>query len=606
MTESIEVRPGALAKPFHAPIAAVLVDGALPGEIQNFGKAARAAAAAFIAETAWQRRPETPAIALESIGAEEEGGLRRMRLAVINRDKPFLVDSIAGTIASFGLAIERLLHPVVPVARDKDGRLTAIGKKAGKDAACESLFYVEIERADAKDRRALVAAIRETLGDVRAAVRDWPKMQVALRADAESLGDTEGAALLRWLLGGNFTQLGHEIRLNDGTIESALGIAGTGGVPVLADSSLDLARKWLATKGNAAPLVVKSNRISSVHRRAPLDVLIVPVVRGGKIAGVSIHSGLWTSAALAAAPGKVPVLRDGLARIQDKYGFSATGHAGKALAHALSELPHDLLIGFTSEQLEETALTAMSLADRPRPALLLQKSPLGRHLFALVWLPRDEVSTARRVAIGAMLADAADATVLSWAMELDDGDVALIRYALDLREGGRMPDTAALDRRLVQMVRGWVPGVEAALGELGEGQRGATRLALRHAAPFPQGYRTAAARKKRPATSLRLAGSRPADRPVAPVPRRERRGAAQDLPSRRSLALSDAVPVLENFGFRVIEEMPTALPTTRRASSTNSWSRHGRPGILRRRPRCSKARSPRCWRAAPRMTRSTG
>ena len=140
--------------------------------------------------------------------------------------------------------------------------------------------------------------------------------------------------------------------------------------------------------------------------------------------------------------------------IQDKYGFNATGHAGKALAHALSELPHDLLIGFTPEQLEATALTAMSLADRPRAALMIQKSPLGRHLFALVWLPRDEVSTARRVAIGAMLEEAANATVLSWAMELDDGNVAQIRYALDLRAGGKMPDSATLNRRLVQMVRG--------------------------------------------------------------------------------------------------------------------------------------------------------
>ena len=117
-----------------------------------------------------------------------------MRLAVINRDKPFLVDSVAATIAAHGLAIDRVLHPVVPVARDKDGALLAIGKKAGKDAEPESMIYMEIERADAKDRRALVAAIRNTLGDVRAAVRDWPKMQATLRADAESLGDTEGAA----------------------------------------------------------------------------------------------------------------------------------------------------------------------------------------------------------------------------------------------------------------------------------------------------------------------------------------------------------------------------------------------------------------------------
>jgi glutamate dehydrogenase len=567
MTSSIEERTDTLAKPFHAPIAAALIQGALPGEIQNFDKPAQKEAAAFLAQAAFQRRAQSPAIAIESIGAEDEGGVRLMRLAVVNRDKPFLVDSIASTIASFGLAIERLLHPVVPVARDKDGRLTAMGKKAGKDAVPESLIYVELERADAKDRRALVTALRDTLGDVRAAVRDWPKMQAALRADAESLGDTEGGALMRWFLDRNFTQLGHEVRLNDGSVESALGIATSGDAPILAKSSLEAAFKWMKAKGNEPPLVVKSNRISNVHRRVPIDVLVVPVMRGGKLAGVSLHCGLWTSAALSAAPGKVPVLRAGLARLQEKYGFSPVGHAGKALAHALSELPHDLVIGFRPEQLEETALTAMSLADRPRPALLLQQSPLGRHLFALVWLPRDEVSTARRVAIGAMLEEAANATVLSWALDLDDAESALLRFTLDLHSGGKMPDVPALNRRVVQMVRGWMPGVEAALGELGEGHRAAARLSLRYANLFPLGYRNAFGAEEGARDIVRLGAlSGPGARGARLF---QRAGdAAHQLRLKiysqgGLIPLSDAVPALEHFGFRVLEEIPTALDAGR-------------------------------------------
>ena len=549
-------------KPFHAAVAAALIQGALPGEIQSFDSKAQAEAAAFVTRTALARRPEVPAISLESIGAEEEGGLRRMRLAVINRDKPFLVDSIAGTIASYGLAIDRLLHPVIAVARDKDGVITALGAKAGPDATLESMIYVEIERADAKDRRALVSDLRGTLADVRVAVRDWPKMQAALRSDADALGETEGGALLRWFTDRNFTQLGHEIRLADGTLESGLGISAIEGRPILADASRDLALAWFADPANEAPLVLKSNRISSVHRRVPLDLLLVPVHRAGALAGLSIHAGLWTSAALAAAPGKVPVLRAGLAHIQEKYGFAPGGHAGKALAHALSELPHDVLIGFTTAQLEETALTAMSLADRPRPALLLQQSPLGRHLFALVWLPRDEVSTGRRNAIGEMLAQAAGATVLNWALAMDDGDVALLRYTLDLRDGGRMPDAAALNRDLVRMVRGWVPAVEAALADLGEGQR-AARLAIRYAAAFPQGYRMISGAEETALDIVRLrdlAGEssrgtrlfvREADGPG--------RLRLKIYHSGGSIPLSDAVPALENFGFRVLEELPIPL-----------------------------------------------
>ena len=562
MAASTDTRSDERAKPFQAAVAAALIQGALPGEIQNFNKKACEDAAAFVARTALARRPEVPAISLESIGAEEEGGLRRMRLAVINRDKPFLVDSIAGTIASYGLAIGRLLHPVVPVSRDKDGVITAIGKKAGTGAELESMIYVEIERADAKDRRALVSDLRGTLADVRVAVRDWPKMQAVLRADADGLGDTEGGALLRWFLDRNFTQLGHEIRSKDGTIESALGISSIERTPLLGDISRDWAFEWFETKGNEAPLVLKSNSISSVHRRVPIDLLVVPVRKGGKIAALSIHSGLWTSAALAAAPGKVPVLRAGLAAVQEKYGFAAGGHAGKALAHALSELPHDQLIGLTTTQLEETALTAMSLADRPRPALLLHESPLGRHLFAFVWLPRDDVSTGSRNAIGEMLEQASDATILNWSLEMEDGAVALLRYTLDLRERSHMPDVAALGRKLVRMVRGWAPAVEAALSEHGEGQR-AARLAIRYANGFPTDYRTANGAEEAARDILRM-------RDLAGESARGTRLFVResDGPGRMrlkiyhsggSIPLSDAVPALEHFGFRVMEELPIPL-----------------------------------------------
>src|SRR3546814_8599125 len=93
-----------------------------------------------------------------------------------------------------------------------------------------------------------------------------------------------------------------------------------------------------------APLLIKSNRLSSVHRRVLLDLVVVPELKGKKVERLSIHAGLWTSQALSTPPAKVPVLRAQLEALMAKFGFDPTGHAGKALAHALTALPHDLLI----------------------------------------------------------------------------------------------------------------------------------------------------------------------------------------------------------------------------------------------------------------------
>jgi glutamate dehydrogenase len=484
---------------------------------------------------------------------------RRMRMAIVNDDMPFLVDSIAAAVDAHGIAIDRIIHPIVPMTRDTAGTLTAVGEGTRR----ESIVYLEMSRADARDRRTLVDDIGAVLADVRASVTDWPALQSALSDDVSTVRDPEGAALLHWFLDGHLTLLGH-YRWQAGVIRDPLGIArNPSEIPTLSDASCAAAIAHFE-QGGSVPLLIKSNRIATVHRAVPLDLAIVPVLDGSTVIGLSIHAGLWTSAALAAAPRDVPVLRARLAALKAKFGFDPRGHAGKALTHAMGTLPHDLVVAFDAESLERLALTAMSLADRPRPALVLVREALGRHLFAFAWLPRDELTTGRRVAIGEMVAEAAHAPVLNWGIALEDGVVAMMRYTLDLRAdtaaGGTMPDADALGLRLERMVRGWVPDVEAALAEQ-VGANRAARLALRWAAAFPQNYRNISTVEEAAADINRLAGL---DGPGARSVRLYPAAAGEDRRLKiyklgAAIALSDAVPVLENFGFRVIGELPTRI-----------------------------------------------
>jgi glutamate dehydrogenase len=207
------------------------------------------------------------------------------------------------------------------------------------------------------------------------------------------------------------------------------------------------------------------------------------VFEHGKLAALSVHAGLWTSAALGAAPTQIPRLRSQLTELTARLGFSAQGHAGKALVHALTALPHDLLIGCADDDLERIATTMMSLIDRPRPRLALVPAALDRHLFAFVWLPRDGMSTAARLQIEAMLVEACDAPVLEWSLEIE-GSLAVLRYVLDLPEVAIIPDEQALDERLQAMLRGWTEAVESEIAEGEEAMRAAA-IAGRYAEAFP-------------------------------------------------------------------------------------------------------------------------
>src|SRR5206468_1382516 len=215
-----------------------------------------------------------------------------------------------------------------------------------------------------------------------------------------------------------------------------------------------------------------------------------------------VHAGLWTSEALRVPPESVPVLRERLKQLADDFGFDPKGHSGKALRHAVASLPRDLVIAVDYGALRDLVMMAMSLADRPRPALLQVRSILRGQLFTFVWLPREELSTVRRTAIAMLLENEVGREITSWSVELGDADLALIRYTQYIDEDSPSPDADGLDAAVVEMVRGWSPAVEAELiAEAGVPR--ATRLALTYINSFPDGYRARTAPEEGAADILR-------------------------------------------------------------------------------------------------------
>ena len=528
---------------------------ALPGENDGFDHNACEDAARFTLELSHVRKSGKPAAMLDSF--TDARGRLALRIAMNNDDMPFLVDSISAAIAAKGISVKRLIHPVLHAVRSDDGMLQSVSRKQAAAGKRESFIYLETDRIDANDRRALTDDLLAVLGDVRGAVTDWRKMLGAMSDDADSLPDGEGSALIRWFLDGYMTVLAHEHLQRDGTRSRRLGLSRVSDASIMSQISAELAIKWFE-EGGRAPLVLKANRLSTVHRHVQLDLVVVPVRDGGNITGLSVSAGLWTSAALATAPERIPVLRTHLATLMTRFGFDPSGHAGKAMTHALTSLPHDLLVSLKLAELERVTLTAMSLTDRPRPKLLAVRSPLGRHLYIFVWLPRDDVSTGMRKQIENMLANATGGSMLGWTISLEDGGVALLRYTLDLPDRAQKVDEALLDNQLELMVRGWEPAAEAELAKLTDEKRAAAML-VRYGPLFPNNYRTSYSASE---AALDMIGLLEMERNHSRVTRLVISGDQVRLKvysQGGAMPLSDIVPALENFGFDVLEESPAAL-----------------------------------------------
>lgn len=156
-------------------------------------------------KVAQSRRPGN---AIVEIGVEAD----RNVVYIVTDDMPFLVDSVNAELVRQNCAIRLVMHPLFVVTRDRvSGELTGasrvpsnIGISSGDTAALpsvahllgdndnashmESWIAVEIDRVSEDARAELIAGLQRVLGDVRAAVEDWPKMRSKALELAEALG----------------------------------------------------------------------------------------------------------------------------------------------------------------------------------------------------------------------------------------------------------------------------------------------------------------------------------------------------------------------------------------------------------------------------------
>jgi glutamate dehydrogenase len=578
-----------------AAIVSALADcmfhSALPGELEGLDNAARASIAAFMAAAASRRAPDAPVIHLETLA--EAGQARRLRLAIIGEDRPFLVDSTASAVTAAGIDIHRLLHPIVDLRRDADGRLQSVeaaaeagrGRLPPAGVTRESMIYMEIDQPAPKARAALVESLGEVLADVRAAVGDWQAMLTLLRDAIRALADNpppqaphrtaEAMAFLEWLAADNFTLLGARRYLLAGDLDDpamqpqsdvALGILRDPDYPVWTGSrsGTDTPRALTALLASPEPLLItRAGAVVTVHRRVNGDLVAVKGFdRDGRVISETRFIGLYTSAALATSPRQIPLLRRKVGEIIDALGFGESGHSGKALVHVLENFPRMELFEATSSQLQDMALGLLSLLDRPRPKLFARPDPFGRFVSVLVYVPRDLYTSRLREAAGQMLAQELKGRIARYEVELREEGLARVHFVVDVADAASFSaeQAAALDRRLRQLVRGWEEDLEAALLPAA-GPTRAARLALSHGRAFSASYRAQHQPQEAAADILALTGLHDEQgRAVRLLPGAEAGQVRLKIYRLgRVIPLSEAVPVLENFGLKVIEEYPFDL-----------------------------------------------
>lgn len=500
-------------------------------------------------------------------------------LQIINDDMPFLVDTVTMSLAEQGVGVHVLGHPVLRFTRDKAGKLVKVG-----EGEAESVMLLEIDRQPADAMAAIEQAIGKALDEVRAIVRDWQPMKDKALALADDLGSralpvddasrSEAQEFLRWAADNHFTFFGYrEYRVEKQGKEDVLAPLNETGLGLMRGKDKSAARpvKTLAAQGlNAtsglkdALILTKTNARSRVHRAGYMDYIgVLEFDAKGRIIGEQRFLGLFTSSAYNRRPWEIPLVRQRHEYVMKQSGLAASSHSGKALRHILETLPREELFQSSEDELFRTAMGVLGLQERVRSRLFLRRDKYSRFISALVYLPRERFNTDVRLRIEAMLKEALHGEYVDSSVVLGESPLAQVHLIVRPKPGEMLDvDTAELERKLAQVLRNWQDDLrEALVARHGESE--GLRIAARIGKALPAGYiedNSTAVAANDVSQLDALTGPDDLRLSLQAVPRESGDGLRLKLYRQLDdIPLSDALPMMENMGLRVIAERPYRL-----------------------------------------------
>jgi len=535
-----------------------------------------------------RRKPKEAKIRIFNPNYEENGWQSTHTIIqIITDDMPFLIDSIRMEVNRLGLTTHLLIYiGGIKVCRDRKNQIDNISSyhmKHDLEGAIEAPLYMEIDRqTDPKVLAEIQRNIKRVLKDVRMTVEDWGTIQDRVREciaeldpkkmiqNAEEIN--EAKAFLKWMLEDHFTFLGfRDYEMIGEGKEPALRLVPHSGLGVLRDythskmlrqySDLPEEARKIALSTEQILIISKTNTFSTVHRPAYTDYIGVKRFNNkGELIGERRFIGLYTSVAYGGDPKAIPILRHKVDSVIERSKLPIKSHAGKDLSHILANLPRDDLFHATENELYQLAMGILHIQERRKIRLFVRKDAYGRFMSCLVYVPRENFNTTLVNRMEEILCKAFKGLDITFTTYFSESVLARIHYVIRVDPRKKLTyKVSEIEKKLIEVGESWEDGFhESVLGYFGEECGNA--LFNRYKYAFPTSYQeifrppqavfdVEHIEKLATKETLGMSFYRPL-------------GVAKEVIKFKlfrhvhTVPLSDALPLLENMGLRVIGEQP--------------------------------------------------
>ena len=548
-----------------------------------------------LAVSQWQlmaKRSDQPLVEVFNPDAKENGwGCNHTIIQIATDDMPFLVDSVLMILNQMRLTIYLSIHAGDLVVQH-GGKNTIKGFKQqhavskSDDYQVQAAITIEIDRiTDADKLTEISTRLQKTLADVAMAVHDWQAMQDKLAETMASLIEqqpyitdadvNEARGYLKWLGDNHFTFLGYrEYEVTGKGADRALKLVSNSGLGVLRDESnskvirkysdLPEAARQAALSTDNVLIISKTNTRSTVHRPTYTDYIgIKQFNQKGEIVGERRFIGLYTSTAYSEDPVRIPFVRNKVAAVLSKSNLNPTAHAGKDLTHILSTFPRDDLFHASVDQLYDISMGILQIQERRQVKVFIREDQYGRYISCIVYMPREDFNTDRVLKIQSILRDVFHAKEVTTNTHFSESVLARVHYTIRLEANQKVSyDLPKLEERIVEVARSWREMFRESLYQSYPEQE-ANDLYQRYRLAFPAGYREwySAHEAIYDVRKIEKLSDQYKIKMSFYHNKQEAKSELQFKMYQKEVpvSLTDAVPLLENMGLRVLREQPYKL-----------------------------------------------
>lgn len=484
-------------------------------------------------------------------------------------DMPFVIDSILMELNRQNIKVHFIIHNgAIPIVRDTAGKIIEILDRPDIVGQMEANAYIEIEPQGAPEvLQKLEEKLYVILADVMLAVEGFKAMHAKMQSIASTL-DEEEKAFLHWLCDNHFTFLGYGLFEN----QDGLGVRAQNNSLGIMDeaSSYDIKTfnedfpPFSQTFSKESLLICKSGYASTVHRAGYMDAILIREFNSlSEIVREHRFLGLFTSRVYHLPSSEIPLLRKKVKTVYTRAHFAPMSHDIKALEDIIESFAKDEMFQMTTEQFYKTAMGILYMQERQQIKLFIRKDIVGRFYNVMVYLPRDLFNTKLRLKFQNLLLHELDGTIASFAPHFLGSVMCRLDFFIRVDETtAKEINVLSLEQKLKRQARNWQDDLYELIVQT-ENESRAAYLCNKYAQAFHSNYqedfKVKEALKDISNIETLLSSGQELTIEFEQDDKQQDRFHLKMMQCHKGLWLTHVLPILDNFGLKVIEERPYEL-----------------------------------------------